>query len=103
MLEKEAVVATTYQHQTTRSRTGNGQAIAALVLGIVGLVLLNYILGPLAIIFGGVGLYRANHGAERRGMSITGIILGIVDLILWGVLLAVVLTNGHHHITWHIG
>ena len=33
----------------------NGLAVAGLVCGIVGLFVLNIILGPLAVIFGGIG------------------------------------------------
>ena len=74
------------------NHVGNGLAVAGLVCGLVGLVFLNYILGPLAIIFGGVGLSRANRGAGHRGMSLAAIILGIVDLIVW-VALVVWITN----------
>jgi hypothetical protein len=38
------------------TRSGaNGFAIAGLVCGVIGLFLFNFILGPLAIIFGGIG------------------------------------------------
>jgi hypothetical protein len=81
--------------QTVSGRTnhvGNGLAVAGLVCGLVGLLFINYILGPLAIIFGGVGLSRANRGAGHRGMSLAAIILGIVDLVVW-VVLVVAITN----------
>jgi hypothetical protein len=84
----------------SESRTGNGLAIAALVCGVVGIFLFNIILGPLAIIFGGVGLSRANRGAPYRGMSIAGIALGIVDLVLFVALLAAVKAHGGY---WHVG
>jgi hypothetical protein len=77
-----------------RTRGNNGLAIAGLVCGIVGTLFLNYILGPLAIIFGGVGLSRANRGAGHRGMAIAAVILGIVDLIIFGVVVAVVAKHG---------
>jgi len=67
------------------NHVGNGLAVAGLVCGLVGLVFLNYILGPLAIIFGGVGLSRANRGAGHKGMSLAAIILGVVDLIVFAV------------------
>ncbi|MGH3635188.1 MAG: DUF4190 domain-containing protein [Mycobacterium sp.] len=72
----------------------NGLAIAALVCGIIGLFLLNIILGPLAIIFGGVGLSHAKRGAAHHGMALAGVILGIVDVIIFVVLLAAVSHNG---------
>lgn len=64
---------------------GNGMAVSALVLGIVGLVLglvpfLGWFMLPawiLAIVFGAVGLKRG----QSKGMSYTGLILGIVTFI----------------------
>ena len=83
---------------TTRS---NGLAIAGLVCGIVGILLFNFILGPLAIIFGGVGWSRANRGAAHKGMAITAVVLGVVDIVLWVVLLIVASKNGGF--SWHVG
>jgi hypothetical protein len=73
----------------------NGLAIAGLVCGIVGLFIANIILGPLAIVFGGIGLSRANRGAPHRGMSIAAIILGIVAIGVWVVVIVAVSRNGH--------
>jgi hypothetical protein len=75
------------------NHVGNGLAVAGLVCGLVGLLLFNYILGPLAIIFGGVGLSRANRGAGHRGMSLAAIVLGIVDLLVWVVLVVALANN----------
>jgi len=73
----------TGQPNTTQTRNvGNGLAIAGLVCGLVGLLFFPIILGPLAIIFGAVGLSRANRGAGHKGMSIAAIILGIADLVV---------------------
>jgi hypothetical protein len=72
----------------------NGLAIASLVCGIVGLLVFAIILGPLAVIFGGVGLSRANSGAGHRGMAIAGIVLGIVDVLLFVVLIVAASKNG---------
>lgn len=84
------------------SRGGNGLAIAGLVCGLVGLLLFNVVLGPLAIIFGGVGLSRAKRGAGHRGMSIAAVVLGVVDLIIFVVLL-VVATNHGGSAFFHVG
>jgi hypothetical protein len=73
---------------------GNGMAIAGLVCGIIGLFFFSVILGPLAIIFGGIGLSRAGRGAGHRTMSIWGIALGILDVVLFVVLLVVASHNG---------
>jgi uncharacterized protein DUF4190 len=72
----------------------NGLAIAGMVCGIVGLLLFPPVLGPLAIIFGGVGLSRAGNGAPHRKMALAGIILGVLDILLWVVLLVAVSHNG---------
>ncbi|HLH45971.1 MAG TPA: DUF4190 domain-containing protein [Acidimicrobiales bacterium] len=83
--------------RTTRST--NGFAIASLVLSIVGFFFLSIILGPLGVIFGGIGLRRANAGASGRGMAIAGIVIGIVDIILF-VILVIAATSGGFK--WHI-
>ncbi|MEI3607787.1 DUF4190 domain-containing protein [Pseudogracilibacillus sp. SE30717A] len=65
-----------------QTQPSNGLAIAALVIGIIGVVLnwipfIPYILGLLAIIFGIFALSEP----VRRGFSIAGIILGIVTFL----------------------
>jgi len=78
--------------QASSSQEGNGLAVAGLVVGIVAVVLcwfpfVNWVLGILAIIFGGVGLSKANRiGGKNKGMAIAGLILGLVGLILGTVL-----------------
>ena len=75
-------------------KQGNGMAIASLVCGIIGLLLFGVILGPLALIFGGVGLSRANKGASGKGMAIAGIVLGAIATVLAIILIAVVANRG---------
>lgn len=73
----------------------NGMGTAALVLGIIAVVLSvtvwgGVILGILAIIFGSVGMGRARRGeATNRGSAMAGLILGIVAIALL-VLLVIV-------------
>lgn len=67
---------------------GKGLSIAAMVLGIVSVVLscIWYVSIPcaiLAIIFGIIGKKR-----DGRGMAITGLVLGIVAIALYGLLVA---------------
>lgn len=70
---------------------GNGPATAAMVLGIVGVVLamipilglFALPLGVLAIVFGAVGLRK--HGKETpkgKGAAITGLVLGVLCFAL---------------------
>lgn len=77
---------------------GNGMAVSALVLGIIGVALnlipfLPYILGLLAIIFGIVGM----KNPIRQGMAKAGLILGIITIGLkfafWALLMAGVLSD----------
>jgi len=65
-------------------KTGNGMAAASLICGIVGLLLFGIILGPLAIIFGAIGLGNANKNpiGAGKGMAIAGLVLGVVDLLV---------------------
>ncbi|MEU0335176.1 DUF4190 domain-containing protein [Streptomyces sp. NPDC006193] len=84
---------------SSRSRT-NGLAIASLCCGIVGLFLLNIVLGPLAIVFGIIARRQAT-GQSGTGMAKAGIILGAVDLVLWLVLASVAAHNGGFG--WYVG
>jgi uncharacterized protein DUF4190 len=86
----------------TQTQGSNGLAIAGLVCGLVGVLFFNVILGPLAIIFGGVGWSRANGGARHKGMAIAAVILGVVDLVIFGVLLAVAAKHGGS-MFFHVG
>lgn len=69
----------------------NGLGVAALVCGIVGVVIglipllavPALALGILAIVFGAVGIRRVGRGeANNRGMAITGLITGLIALAL---------------------
>jgi hypothetical protein len=66
----------------------NGMGTAGLVLGIIGIVFcwalwLGWILNVLAIIFGGVGVARANHGiATNKSSAMAGLVLGIIGLVV---------------------
>ena len=70
---------------------GNGMATTGGTLGIVGAALslipligifIGLVMGVLAIIFGGVGMGRANNlGGAGKGMAVTGLVLGILTVI----------------------
>lgn len=73
------------------AQPSNGMGVAALVLGILGLTTgwipgVNYvtwIMSLLAIIFGGIGISKANKGeATNKGMAITGLVLGCIAFAL---------------------
>ena len=70
-------------------KKGNGLAVASLVCGLVGLLLFGVILGPLAIIFGAIGLGHANKNeGVGKGLAIAGLILGCLDLMFFFVVIA---------------
>jgi hypothetical protein len=94
MAQDTSHAGTTTSGSASATQQGNGLAVAGLVCGIVGLLFFSVVLGPLAIIFGGVGWSKANHGAPHRGMAIAAVVFGILDLVVWGVLIAVAAKNG---------
>lgn len=70
---------------------GNGLAVAALVLGILGVLVswipcvgwvLGLLLAVLAIIFGFVGKGKASQGAPHGGVAIAGLVCGFLALII---------------------
>jgi uncharacterized membrane protein YkgB len=70
---------TTHKERNARSESA-GFGIAALILGITGLVILGIVCGILAIVFGIIGMKR-----RLKGLAIAGLTLGIIDVV--GVLL----------------
>ncbi|MFD7280154.1 DUF4190 domain-containing protein [Streptomyces sp. NPDC059862] len=64
-------------------RTGihdtDGMAVASFVLGLLGLLVLNIFLGPIAIGLAAVALAR---GTNRRGRAWLGLGLGVADLVV---------------------
>ena len=78
---------------TVPSAPRNGIGTAALVLGIIGLVLAVIVLGGLvgivAVILGIVGLGRVRRGeATNRGVAIGGIVTGALAIVISGIIVA---------------
>ncbi|MGY0018827.1 hypothetical protein [Streptomyces sp. cg35] len=69
----------------TGRRDTDGMAVASFVLGLVGLLVLNVFLGPIAIVLAGISLWR---GTARRGRALLGLGLGVADLVVLGALVA---------------
>ncbi|MET8572162.1 DUF4190 domain-containing protein [Streptomyces sp. NPDC004783] len=63
----------------TGVRDTDGMAVASFVLGLLGLLVLNVFLGPVAIALAGVALWR---GTARRGRALLGLGLGVADLVV---------------------
>lgn len=77
---------------------GNGIATAALVLGIIAIPLCFFVVPSLlAVVFGGIGLNRANTDPQvgGRGKAIAGLVLGLIGLAL----LVLVIANGETRVT----
>ena len=63
----------------------NGLAVASLVCGILAVILFftiifPIILGILAVIFGAVGISKANQGGGHKALAIAGLICGVVGI-----------------------
>ncbi|MEV0368374.1 hypothetical protein AB0I10_00825 [Streptomyces sp. NPDC050636] len=73
----------------------DGMAVASFVLGLLGTLVLNIVLGPCALILGATALARRTN---RRGRALLGIALGAADLIILAVLVTMDGT-----VSWHFG
>lgn len=61
----------------------NGMGTAALVMGILQFFCLGIIGSILAIVFGKIGMERADQGlATNRGVAKAGFVLGIIGVVL---------------------
>ncbi|WP_326577128.1 DUF4190 domain-containing protein [Streptomyces sp. NBC_00487] len=67
-----------------RGRDADGMAVASFVLGLLGLLVLNLFLGPIAVVLAAVALKR---GTTRRGRAYLGLGLGIADLVVLATLM----------------
>ncbi|MFI2029746.1 hypothetical protein [Streptomyces buecherae] len=85
---------TTTRH-TDRPRDADGMAVAAFVLGLVGLLVFNLVFGPCAIALATLALLRGTH---RKGRAFLGLTLGVVDLVVLFSLLA-----ANDTVTWQFG
>ncbi|MFL5996628.1 MAG: DUF4190 domain-containing protein [Streptomyces sp.] len=65
--------------QKTGARDADGMAVASFILGLIGLLVLNVFLGPIAIVLASVALWR---GTARRGRAYLGLGLGVADLLV---------------------
>jgi threonine/homoserine/homoserine lactone efflux protein len=82
---------------TERQRTfdADQMAVASFILGLLGLLVFNLVLGPCAIVLAAIALIRRTRRPVRAGL---GIALGLADL---AVLAASVAAS--HGTIWHVG
>ncbi|MFJ8252243.1 DUF4190 domain-containing protein [Streptomyces sp. NPDC094466] len=76
-------------------READGPAVASFVLGLVGLLVFNLLLGPTAIVMALLALARRTR---RRGRALLGLALGVADLVVLAVLV-----TGNGTIAWDFG
>ncbi|MFE6286746.1 DUF4190 domain-containing protein [Streptomyces sp. NPDC057877] len=63
----------------TGKRDTDGMAVASFVLGLLGLLVLNVFLGPIAITLAAIALWR---GTNRPARAYLGLGLGVADLLV---------------------
>ncbi|MFB7208508.1 DUF4190 domain-containing protein [Streptomyces sp. NPDC056255] len=81
--------------RSARTRDADGLAVASFVLGLVGLLVMNILLGPAAIVMAVIALVRST---SRRGRAFLGLALGIADLVVLAFLV-----TGNGVVAWNFG
>ncbi|MER5747912.1 DUF4190 domain-containing protein [Streptomyces sp. NPDC002225] len=76
-------------------RDADGLAVASFVLGLVGLLVMNILLGPAAIVMAILALVRST---TRRGRAWLGLALGVADLVVLALLV-----TGNGAVAWSFG
>ncbi|HEV3171203.1 MAG TPA: hypothetical protein VGZ32_12715 [Actinocrinis sp.] len=74
----------------------DGKAVVGFVSGLIGLLVGNPVLGPLAIVLAVMSL---RGGTRRRGRALVALALGVADLVVF-VVLALHSASGHG-LSWH--
>ncbi|MGW4359333.1 hypothetical protein ACWEKU_11320 [Streptomyces californicus] len=93
--ETEAGTETDAPAARPAGREADGLAVASFVLGLVGLLVFNLVLGPMAIVMALLALVRRTR---RPARAYLGLALGIADLVVLAVL---VTANGT--VAWNLG
>ncbi|MBT2384667.1 DUF4190 domain-containing protein [Streptomyces sp. ISL-11] len=75
-----------------RSGTADTMAVWAFILGLVGLLIFNLVLGPIALTLATLALTRRT---TRRGRAVLGLALGAADLIVLATLM-----TADHTLSW---
>jgi hypothetical protein len=78
----------------TGGRDADGMAVASFILGLLGLLVLNVFLGPIAIVLAAVAMWR---GTRRRGRALLGLGLGVADLVVLATLIQL-----DHTVSWSL-
>lgn len=78
----------------TTGREADGLAVASFMLGLLGLLVMNILLGPVAIVMALIALARST---TRRGRALLGLALGVADLVVLAVLV-----TGNGTVSWSL-
>lgn len=84
-----------------RPRPVSSAVRAGVLLGAVGLFVLNLVFGPIAIGIGISALRRGTRTGWERAAAVASVILGAADVTVMAVLVAMSLAHGT--LTWHFG
>jgi|GEM_PF-4284701 len=77
----------------------NGRSVAALVLGILSLVLpgIGFLFGIAAIILGAIGIRETDRTGERgKGLAVAGLVCGLIGTVVYTVLFILILIAALH-------
>ncbi|HEU5356065.1 MAG TPA: hypothetical protein VFU65_16445 [Actinocrinis sp.] len=88
---------TSNRAESPKARDNSGKSVVAFVSGLVGLLVGNLILGPLAI---GLGIAALRGANPRRGRAVLAIALGVADLAVFAFL---TLHSAGHGVLWKFG
>lgn len=77
------MASTAHAQGRSRPRDPNDMAVASFVLGLLGLLVMNVVLGPMAMALAVTALRR---GTVRRRRAFLGLSLGVADLVVFAVL-----------------
>jgi hypothetical protein len=80
------------------ARDNSGKSVVAFISGLVGLLVGNLVLGPLAI---GLGIAALRGANPRRGRAVLGIVLGVADLAVFAFL--TLHSEAGHGVLWKFG
>lgn len=94
-LDPVPVAGTDAAASRSTGREADGLAVASFVLGLVGLLVFNLLLGPTAIVMALLALARRTR---RRGRALLGLALGVADLVVLAVLV-----TGNGTVAWDFG
>lgn len=86
-----------YFEEEQQGKDGEGTAVAGFISGLIGLLVGNVVLGPLAVVLG-VHALRSSP-SSRRGRAVLAIVLGVADLVFYA---ALILADAHAGLNWHI-